>query len=199
MLTGTYRPGTSPLHRAPAGLKLLGLLALTTALVAGRSPLAVAVGALAVATLYAVARLPASAVVAQVWPLRWVLLLLAGFQVWTAGWRAAVQVVGVLLVAVAAAGLVTLTTRVTDLLDAFVAGLTPLRRLGVDPERVALVLALALRAVPVLLQTSDRVRDARRARGLERSTRALVTPLVLGTIRHADAVGEALAARGVDD
>jgi len=110
-----------------------------------------------------------------------------------------VEVVGLLLVAVAAAGLLTLTTSVTAMLDVLVRVLGPLRRVGVDPDRVALVLALAIRAVPVLLGTYHEARDARRARGMERSARALVTPLVLRTIRHADAVGEALAARGVDD
>ena len=68
-----------------------------------------------------------------------------------------------------------------------------------DPDRVALVLALTVRAVPVLAGTYAQARDARRARGLERSPRALLVPLVLRTMRHADQLGEALAARGVDD
>lgn len=199
MLTGSYRPGRSVVHRAPAGAKLLGLLSLTTVLVALRSPWVVGAGALLVLVLYAAARLGPGALLGQVWPLRYLVLVLTAFQVWTAGWRAAVDVVGLLAVAVAAAGLVTLTTRMTDLMDVFVRVLGPLRRLGVSPERVGLVLTLAVRAVPVLLQTYERVRDARRARGRERSPRALVTPLVIGTIRHADAVGEALVARGFDD
>ena len=74
--------------------------------------------------------------------------------------------------------------------------LQPARRIGVDPDRVALLLALTIRAVPVIAATLQEARDARRARGLERSTRALVTPVVVRTIRHADRVGEALAARG---
>ena len=199
MLTGTYRPGTSPLHRTTAWAKLAGVLVFTTVLVWVRTPAAVAVGALALALGYAVARLRPRDLLAQVWPLRYVVVLLAAFQVWTAGWSRAVAVVGVLVVAVAAAGLVTLTTKVTDMLDALVAALRPLRVVGVDPERAGLVLALAVRAVPVLLRTYDETREARRARGAERSARALVTPLVVRTVRHAHQVGDALAARGVDD
>jgi biotin transport system permease protein len=88
---------------------------------------------------------------------------------------------------------------VIDLLDVIARVLGPARAIGVDPDRVALLLALTIRAVPVIAATLDEARDARRARGLEHSTRALVTPVVVRTIRHADRVGEALAARGVDD
>ncbi|MEK8225172.1 ATP-binding cassette domain-containing protein [Oerskovia sp. M15] len=41
----------------------------------------------------------------------------------------------------------------------------PASRVGVDVERVALVLALALRSVPVIANLASRVRDAQRARG----------------------------------
>jgi biotin transport system permease protein len=198
-MTGLYLPGTSPLHRAPAGFKLLLLAVATTVLVALRSPWAVGVGAVLVVGAYAVARFPASVLLAQVRPLRWVVLALVPFQWWQGGWRAATVVVGTMLVAVAAAALVTLTTRVLDLLDVVERVAGPLRHVGARPDRLALLLALTLRAVPVLAATLDDVRDARRARGLERSPRALLVPLVVRTLRHADRLGEALVARGVDD
>lgn len=198
-MIGLYRPGTSLLHRASAGLLLALLLAGTTALVLVRQPLAVAVGAAVVLAGYALAQVPASVAAAQLWPMRWFVVLLVPLQWWTGGWRQVVVVVGTMLVTVAAAALVTLTTRVSDMLDVCVRALGPARRLGVDPERVGLALALTVRAVPVLADTFAQARDARRARGLERSPRALLVPLVLRTLRHADRLGEALAARGVDD
>jgi biotin transport system permease protein len=198
-VTGLYRPGTSPLHRAPAGAKLLLLAVATTALVALRSPWAVGVGAVLVVGGYALARFAASVLVDQVRPLRWVVLALVPFQWWQGGWRAVTVVVGTMLVTVAGAALVTLTTRVLDLLDVVERIAAPLRHVGLRPDRLALLLALTLRAVPVLAATLDDVRDARRARGLERSPRALLVPLVVRTLRHADRLGEALVARGVDD
>ena len=198
-MIGLYRPGTSLLHRLPPWTKLLGLAVGTSVLVAVRTPGAVAVAAVLVALLVALARVPASVAAAQVWPLRWFVVLLVPFQWWAGGWRAAVVVVGTMLVAVSAAALVTLTTRVGDLLDALTAALRPLRRVGLDPDRVGLVLALTIRTVPLLLAAVGEVRDARRARGLERSPRALVVPLVIRSLRHATALGEALTARGVDD
>ena len=198
-MTSTYQPGTSLLHRSGAGAKLLGLLVFSTLLVGLQSPVTVLVGLLLVAGLYVIAGFGVRILVEQAWPLRWFVLFLIPFQWWTAGWQAAVVVVGTLVVAVLGAALVSLTTRVTDLLDVITRLLEPTRAIGVDPDRVALLLALTIRAVPVIAATLHEARDARRARGLERSTRALVTPVVVRTIRHADRVGEALAARGIDD
>lgn len=198
-MIGLYRPGASWLHRLPAGAKLLTLAAGLSALVAVRSVTAVVVGAAVVAGLHALARVPARVAAAQLWPLRWVVVALVPFQWWAGGWRAAVVVVGTMLVAVGAASVVTLTTRVTEMLDVLTAVLGPLRRVGVEPGRVGLLLALTVRTVPVLAATFTEAGDARRARGLERSPRALLVPLAVRTLRHADRLGEALAARGVDD
>jgi biotin transport system permease protein len=196
---GLYRPGSSLVHRAPAGLLLALLLVGTTALVVIRSPVAVLVAAAVTAIGYTIARIPASVAARQVWPLRWFVVALVPLQWLSGGPRQALVVVGTMVVTVAAAALVTLTTRVSEMLDVCVWLLRPARRLGVDPERVGLTLALTVRAVPVLAATFAEARDARRARGLERSPRALLVPLVLRTLRHADRLGEALAARGVDD
>jgi biotin transport system permease protein len=196
---GTYRPGTSPLHRAPAGGKLLGLTALLLVLALVRSPLGVAVGAVLVGVLAAVARVGVRPLLAQARPLRWVLALLAAFQLWSAGPVTAFVVVGSIFVAALLAGLVLLTTPTQALLDALVAGLRPLRPLGVDPERAGLVLALTIRAIPVVSGLAQDVVEARRARGVERSARAFAVPLVIRSVRYADRLGEALAARGVGD
>ena len=198
-MIGLYRPGSSPVHRLAAGVKLLVLLVGTTALVLARSPWAVAAGVVVVLVATSVAALPPTVMWQQLRPLRWFVVLLAPFQLWSGGPAAAVVSVGTLVVTVAAAAVVTLTTRVTSILDVVEGLARPLRRFGADPERIGLVLALTIRAVPVLAATLDDVRDARRARGQDRSPRALLVPLVVRTLRHADRLGEALAARGVDD
>ena len=198
-MLGLYVPGDSPLHRVRAGVKLVLLalgLSLTTVL---GSPLAILVALGVVLALAVVARLPLRTVLAQGRPLAVVLLVVAGVQVWLADVSTAWVVAGSLLVAVLGASLVTLTTRTEDLLDALVAALRPLRRFGVDPDRVALVFALAIRAVPVLAGIVEDVRQARAARGAQRSVRALAVPVVIRTVRYADRLGEALIARGADD
>ncbi len=199
MLSSTYQSGDSFLHRASAATKLVGLLAVTTVLVLIASPWTVLAGATVVVVLGVAAGLRVRGLVGLVWPLRWIILLLTPVQVWTAGWRSALIVVGGLVVAMSAAGLVTLTTRVADMMDTVTAGLRPLGRFGVDADRVGLVMGLAIRAVPVVARTLTECGQARRARGLERSPRALLVPFVVRTVRHAERVGEALVARGIDD
>lgn len=196
---GAYVVGRSPLHRAPAGPKLAALMGCSLALLLVRDAVGVGLAALAVAGLYAVAGLGWRAAWGQVRPLRLFLPVVLALQWWLMDLTSAAVLSTRLLVLVALAGLVTCTTRASDLLAAIERGLWPLERVGVDVERIALVLALALRSVPVIADLAGRVRDAQRARGHERDVRAFAVPLVVGAMRQADALGEALRARGFDD
>ncbi|MDV7087232.1 energy-coupling factor transporter transmembrane protein EcfT [Rhodococcus sp. IEGM 248] len=199
-MIGLYRPGDSLLHRMPAGLKLLLLIAsIVTATVFVRTPLEVGVVVLVVGLLFAVASIPWRVAVAQLRPVVWMLLIIAVFQVLITSPARAVVVCGVLLISVALAALVTLTTRVTDMLDTVSRALGPLRRFGVDPDRIGLLLALAIRCIPLLTGIVQEVAQARKARGLQWSMTALATPVLVRALRTADAMGDALVARGVDD
>ena len=199
MTPGTYRPGTSLVHRAPAGAKLAGLAGVSAVALAATSPGTVAAVVGAVAALYAVAGVGPRAAWAQVRPLRLVVPVLLAVQWLTLGPVPALVLTSRLVALVALAGLVLLTTRTSDVLAAIGRGLRPLARVGVDVGRLALVLSLAVRCVPVVTALAHRVRDACRARGRERDVRAYAVPLVVGALRQADALGDALRARGLDD
>ncbi|MFD4182779.1 energy-coupling factor transporter transmembrane component T family protein [Rhodococcus sp. NPDC058514] len=197
---GIYHPGTSLLHRAPAGAKLAGLVVALIALtVAVRAPWQLIPAALLVAAGFVLARIPPRLALGQLRPALWMLLFIGAFQVIFTGWRRALVVCGVLLLSLALAALITLTTKVMDMLDSLQRILAPLRRFGVNPDRVGLVLAMTLRCIPLLSGLVSDVTEARKARGLGFSLRALAVPVVVGALRTADAMGEALAARGVDD
>lgn len=196
---GLYSPGRSVLHRMPAGAKLAGLGVGLFVLAFYRSGLTVAIGAFLVAFATAVSGVPLRLVGAQIRPVLWIAAAIAAVQLWASDWQHTLVVVGTLFTAISAAGLVTLTTRTEDLVGALVVALRPLRRFGFDPDRAALTLTLAVRIIPVLAGLVDDVREARRARGAERSPRALAVPVVVRTVRYADRLGEALAARGLDD
>lgn len=196
---GLFHPGGSVVHRVPAGAKVLGLIAAAVGTHWLDSPARIGYAALGVALLFALARIPVRLAWAQLRPLVLLMVVLGAFQTVVAGWRAAVVIVGALVLLAALAALVTLTTRTTALVDVVVGALGPLRRLGVDPERVGLLLALGIRAVPVVAGFAAQVRDAQRARGLVASPTAFAVPLIVRSLRHADAQGEALLARGLDD
>lgn len=199
MLTGTYTPGTSFLHRARPGVKLSALAVVLLAVTLSRSGVVLAVFAASVVGLYLAAGLGLRALRDELWPLRWFVVFLVPYQWWSLGWRGMLLATGTLLASVAAAGLVTRTTRIADMLATLERAAAPMRLVGVDPERVAMTLSLAIRAIPVVVGLAQETSQARRARGLDRSVQALVTPTVVRAVRHADRVGEALAARGFDD
>lgn len=191
---GLYHPGTSVLHRCPAGPKLLGLL--ICLLLTMRYPLYALVPTVA---LYALARIPWRLAWAQIRPLWAIVLMTAVFQVLTADPLVAARIVAGLAISVALAGLVTLTTKVSVMLDVFATVVRPLRHIGIEPDRVALLLALTIRCVPLLVDIVRSVREAQIARGARRNPLALAVPVIIRALRSADALGEALTARGLDD
>jgi biotin transport system permease protein len=196
---GLYEPGTSPVHRIPAGPKLLALLVLATVAVLISSPLWLGGLAAAVGVGYLVARVPGR----RIWQLTRTLLpllaLLFAVQTWLLGPTAAAVLGLRLVIALGAANLFTLTTRVDAVVDAVERGLGPLRRFGVRPDRLGLLVGLTVAAVGTLSGIAGEVREAARARGADRSVVALVAPFLVRTLRHADELGEALAARGIGD
>ncbi|MCB7136393.1 energy-coupling factor transporter transmembrane component T family protein [Cellulosimicrobium marinum] len=196
---GAYRPGTSVLHRAPAGAKLVGLAVAGGVVLTLDAPREVGAAVVVVAALYALAGAGPRTAWAQVRPLRLVVPVLLAVQWLTLGPVPAVVLSTRLVALVALAGLVLVTTRSSAVLAAIECGLRPLRHVGVDVDRAALVLSLAVRSVPVVAALAQRVCDACRARGREHDVRAWAVPLVVGALRQADAVGDALRARGLDD
>lgn len=198
-MVGGYRPGTTLVHRVPAGPKL-GLLALfgvaTVALPGVWPPIGLLAAAIALA---AWVRMPLRSTLRALRPLLLVVVVVTAFQVWQQGWDTAIHVVAGLVASVVAALVFTATTSIDAMLDAIVRGLGPFRRLGVNPERFALAFSLVVRAVPGILEIAHETRAAARARGLERNPRALLVPLAIRTVAQAYETGAALHARGIGD
>jgi biotin transport system permease protein len=193
-----FLPGRSPLHRAPAGAKLIGLVVL--ALLISLWPhtgITITVAGLLVASLYALAFFPPTVLLRQLWLAKWIVVLMVATQlVFLTPSDAVVNTVRVVSI-VLLAGLLTLTTRSEDLLAALEAALRPLERLGVDARRMGLTLSLTISMLPVVADIARRVREAQQARGVRIGFRAVVPILVLA-LRHADDVADALSARGAD-
>ncbi|MEX0158253.1 MULTISPECIES: energy-coupling factor transporter transmembrane component T family protein [unclassified Microbacterium] len=193
----SYRPGASIVHRMSAGPKLA--LFAVLALVSSAYPhdgWSVTVSLVVVCTLYLLAGLPVRVLIAEMWRLRWLVLVLAT-ALWIfvsplTAWISTSRVASLLLLA----ALLTITTRMGDLLAVLHRMLRPLRRLGVDADAVAMTISLTLTMIPVVAGFAHAVREAQRARGVRLGLRTTV-PLMVRTLRHADEVGDALAARGL--
>lgn len=189
-------PARAPL-RPSAGARLLLLAAWGVVVVAVRGPGWAVTFAAVTVTLAVVARVPRRALRALA-PILLTATVAGAYQTWARGWPTGLEVALDLVTVVLAALVVTATTPVSALLDAAARAARPLAR-WVDPERVALALALTVRSLPALLESARETRDAARARGLERDPRALVVPAAVRAVGRARATGEALAARGLGD
>jgi biotin transport system permease protein len=192
-----YRPGTGWLHRAPAGAKALLILAavLTVSLLPSTYLFAaIALGSALVA--YLVTGFGVVVLARQLIALRWVILITLGAQLVFLPTEPAVANTSRVVGAVLIASLLVLSTRVADLLDAFERGLGPLRRFGIDPARVSLVLAITMTTIPVLTRVAAGIREAQRARGAGRGIRSFIIPFLVLSLKHADDLGDALTARG---
>lgn len=198
-LLGLHQPGTTWLHRLPAGAKMLGLLLASVVVVALPGPWS-GTGALVVALgLVVWSGTGLRVLVRTLRGLLLVVVLVAAYSAWQQGWPRAVELTTDLAALVLLATVLTATTAVDEVLDTVTRALGPLRRVGIDPERVGLAFALVLRAVPTTLDLARQTGDAARARGLERDPRARLVPLVIRSVAHARATGEALDARGIAD
>ena len=196
---GVYRPGRSPLHRLPAGLKLLALCAAILVIsLTVRTLLAVGILAVAMVGVFALGGIGPREAARQMRPVLWVLLFVFTFQVVFTDWRRAVIVCAVLAASVALAAVVSVTTRTSAILDAIMAVLAPLARVGVRTDHIALALALAIRSIPLMVEVVGQVDEARQARGLRPGARILVAPVVIAALRTADGFADTLIARGLD-
>ncbi|AGW40586.1 ABC-type cobalt transport system, permease [Leifsonia xyli subsp. cynodontis DSM 46306] len=202
MLT-LYRPGNGWLHRMPAGPKTLLLLALVLAVSAlpslwAAAAVAAGAGVLAYATAgLGDGMLGMLELARQVLAVRWLIAITLAGQLVFLGPEPAVSNTARVTTAIVLAGLLVLTTRATDLLDAVERGLRPLARVRLDPERAALLLTVTFGTIPVLARLAGDVRDAQRARGVRGGPGAFLVPYTIVALKHADELGDALAARGV--
>lgn len=194
-----YRPGHSIVHRMPAGPKLIALMlsAIAITVFASNAWSIAGAGALVVAG-YLAAGLGPLEIVRQLVALRWIVAITLVTQVIFLPFPVAATNTGRVVTVVLLAMLVTLTTRTSALLDAVERGLGPLRRIGVDPARVGLVLAMTITVVPVIAGFAAAIREAQRARGARPRLRFLAMPLLVMSLKHADDLADALIARGAE-
>ncbi|MGY1793992.1 energy-coupling factor transporter transmembrane component T family protein [Geodermatophilus sp. SYSU D00525] len=204
MTLALYVPRASVVHRLPAGVKLLALAVLAVALF--WLPTLPAAGAALAGVLVLgllVARLPVAVLARQARAMTWWVLALLVVHALTTDLRTGAHVALRLLTLVLAAAVVTATTRVSAMVAVVERLATPLRLVGVRPARVGLVVTMALRFIPVLVERADRIREAQAARGGSprglRALRTTVAPLLVQVLQMAHDVSEALDARGADD
>ncbi len=110
-----------------------------------------------------------------------------------------------LVLLVTCSSLLTYTTTPVALTDGIEAILTPLKWIRFPVHELALIMSIALRFIPILMDETERIKNAQKARGadfekggLVKKVKAFVpvlVPLLLSAFRRADELGDAMDAR----
>ncbi|WP_417825992.1 energy-coupling factor transporter transmembrane component T family protein [Thalassospira povalilytica] len=198
MIAGLYIDGNSVLHRAQAGPKILAMVALGTGVFMVPDWPVVSLVLASVIALYRLSGFGWRVIIAQIRPMAWLLAIFFAVQLWLNDWQAGLLVITRIAAIVMFASLITLTTKTSDMLASLERALRPLKPLGVSPEKVSLAISMVLRFIPVIAAVASEIRDAQRARGLDRFILAMIVPLIIRTLKMADDVADAIEARSFD-
>ncbi|SFR57024.1 biotin transport system permease protein [Yoonia tamlensis] len=192
---------TSPVktraHGWPAGAKLAGLCAATVMLFMLQNPIAQTAVLAGVTGLYA---LPGRLfLITGLRHLRMLVPFIAVIAVWHL-WSGAVAqgatIILRMLSAVALANLVTMTTRLTDMMAVVRSLAKPLTRLGLRGDVLELAIAMVIRLTPVLAHKGNLLAQSWSARSPRRAGWRIILPFTIIALDDADHVAEALRARG---
>lgn len=127
------------------------------------------------------------------WPFVVVILL---YHLVTADVQGGAMIVMRMVTAVALANLVTMTTRLADMMAVIDWAMTPLRKLGVNTRPVGLAMALVIRFTPELARKGQMLSLAWQARAGRRPGWRLIPAFTVLALDEAEHVAEALRARG---
>ena len=192
---------TSPVetraHGWPAGAKLAALCAATLLLFAVEDLAVQAAFCAGMVVLYA---LPGQAFLRvglgrlrMLWPF---VALIVLWHLVTRDTAAGLVIALRMITAVGLANLVTMTTKLSDMMAVVRWLATPLRRFGVKTRSLELSVALVVRFTPVLAAKGQMLTLAWRARSRKRAGWRVVMPFTVLAIDDAEHVAEALRARG---
>ncbi len=219
---GQYYPVPSFVHRLDPRLKLLFLIAFIVAIFLASNfyGLAVCAGVLLVAILFS--RVPFGKVLRAVRGVVFLILFTAAlnvlfyrgetvywswgiFQVTEEGLIFSAFLVTRLVLLVTCSSMLTYTTTPVALTDGLESLLTPLKWIRFPVHELALIMSIALRFIPILMDETERIKNAQKARGADfesggliKRVRAIVPiliPLLLSAFRRADELGDAMDAR----
>ena len=126
-------------------------------------------------------------------------------KITTAGVKAAVFMLIRLTYLILGTSVMTLTTTPNQLTDGLETGLAPLNKLHVPVHAIAMMMSIALRFIPILIEETDLIMKAQTARGADFENGSLITkaknmvpllvPLFVSAFRRADDLAMAMEAR----
>lgn len=218
---GQYFPGKSVIHKLDPRVKIVLTLAYIVMLFAASNPLGLSIGILFLVLAYGVSRIPASMILKSLKPVVPIILFTSVlnmffiegdilFQLWILkitlqGVTTAIVMSVRILCLIAGTSLLTYTTSPIALTDGIERLCAPLKRFKLPVHELAMMMTIALRFIPTLIEETDKIMSAQKARGadlesggLMQRARALIPiliPLFVSAFRRADELALAMECR----
>ena len=219
---GQFFPGNSPVHRMDPRTKLIILIVYIVALFKASGWISYGVVFLFLAISIAVSRIPLKAILNGMKPLVMILIFTGILNLFLTkdgtallSWgiititdegiyRAFFMVTRILML-LAGTFLLTYTTSPIALTDGLESLLGPLKRLRLPVHELSMMMCIALRFIPTLIEETDKIMSAQKARGadfesgkLMQRVKALIpilVPLFISAFRRADELATAMECR----
>lgn len=127
------------------------------------------------------------------------------FHIYLSGIYSSIKLAWRLLLLVIMPTLLTLTSTPTELCDGLESLLSPLKLLHLPVHELALIMSIALRLIPTLIEETDKIMNAQKARGAKFESRnpfkkikamiPVLIPLFVSSFRRADDLADAMDSR----
>lgn len=219
---GQYFPGNSLIHRLDPRFKIVMTLIYIVMLFTGSSVFCLALGAVYTIIAIALSKIPVKMFFKSLRPLLPFLVLTAVLNVlfldggdvlfkWKFieitedGVRTSVFMIIRIILLITGSSLLTYTTSPITLTDAIERLLSPLKKIKVPVHELAMMMSIALRFIPTLIEEIDKIMSAQKARGAEIDSGSFMTraknmisilvPLFISSFRRADELATAMECR----
>ena len=198
---GQYFPGTSVIHRLDPRTKLLGVILIFAisvskippkSIVSGMKPLVIILVFTGVLNLF---YSDGGVVLVKLWKL----------TITTEGLKRAILMTSRILMLISGTFLLTYTTSPISLTDGLESLLGPLKKLHVPVHELSMMMCIALRFIPTLIEETDKIMNAQKARGADFETGSIIdrakalipvlVPLFISAFRRADELATAMECR----
>ena len=218
---GQYFPGTSPIHRLDPRMKSVLTVAYIILLFTAQNAVGLAVGVLFLVLVYGISKIPPVMILRSLKPVVPIIVFTSVlnmffidgrvlFQWWilkltAEGVKTAVFMSVRIVCLIAGTSLLTYTTSPIALTDGIERLCNPLKRFKLPVHELAMMMTIALRFIPTLIEETDKIMSAQKARGadlesggLMQRARALIPiliPLFVSAFRRADELALAMECR----
>ncbi len=219
---GQYFPGKSPIHLLDPRTKLLFLIIYFIALFTADGWISYCIVLVFLSTVIYMTTIPLKTIVKGLKPLIFILVFTGilnlfmtpgenvlvsfwGLSITTEGLVQAIFMVSRILMLIVGTFLLTYTTSPIALTDGLESLLGPLKKLHLPVHELSMMMCIALRFIPTLIEETDKIMSAQKARGADFETGSLMqrvkalvpilVPLFIGAFRRADELATAMECR----